>query len=438
MKASRGRVNLYKILFADEKLQKHLVEMKLLSKESLTAMLTVCEQIVIKAVYGSEEIYIFHKNNQYHIQTSDKIVTVDDKEVLFTALKNEMTQQYYIIQKLPTTNKLLRQFITLQRNSTLPEWYVAMKTKKTRTTFNSFICEIYFHKIRQIAIRAATKLGESFPDCYTIVLDIACDMYGNIRIYDSMLHLLNSKWSQYHVLKRKNLLQKYLPNTDLLTSESFRDYLHHYKAIILKPCVGQNGIGVLQITRKNYSTYEIHAGIRKLKKMSVDEAFEYIKKTYLSKSEYIVQRRIALATINNNPIDLRVVTQKVNGVWHITGKIVKVAGEHFFITNAAQKLLTLDQAVLDAKIRRFHMNNFNTLLSKTCLLASSFLEETFGDLNIIGFDVGITKKGNMWIIEGNMVPDIKMFHELEDETMYQTILKIRNEQKDVNVSNHLK
>ncbi|MGG0656961.1 YheC/YheD family protein [Rummeliibacillus pycnus] len=429
MKASRGRLNLYKILFADEKLQKHLVEIQLLSKESLIAMLNVYEPIVIKAVYGSEEMNIFHKNNQYHIQTIDKIVTVDDKEELFSALKNETTQRYYIIQKSPTTNKQLRQFITMQRDTTLSEWCIAKKTKKTRTTFNSFICEIYFHKIRQIAIRAATKLGESFPDCYTIVLDIACDRYGNIWIYDSLLHLLNSKWSQYHVLKRKNLLQKYLPKTDLLTSETFRDYLHHYKAIILKPCIGQNGIGVLQITRKNYSTYEIHAGIRKLKKVSVDEAFEYIKKTYLSKSEYIVQRRIALATINNNPIDLRVVTQKVSGVWKITGKIVKVAGEQFFITNAAQKLLTLDQAIIDAKIRLIHHKNFDTLLNKTCILASTLLEETYGELNIIGFDIGIAKRGNIWIIEGNKVPDIKMFHELEDKTMYQTILKIRNEEK---------
>ncbi|MFJ8260364.1 YheC/YheD family protein [Rummeliibacillus sp. NPDC094406] len=429
MKASRGRINLYKILFTDELLRKHLVEMQLFSKESLTAMLNVYDSIVIKAVYGSEEIYIFHRNNQYHIQTIDKIVTVDDKEALFATLKNETTQKYYIIQKSPPTNKLLRQFITMQRNTTLSEWFIAKKTKKTRTTFNSFICEIYFLKIRQIAIRAATKLGESFPDCYTIVLDIACDRYGDIWIYDSILHLSNSKWSQYHVLKRKNLLKKYLPDTDLLTPETFRDYINHYKTIILKPCIGQNGIGVLQITRKSYSTYEIHSGIKKIKKTSLVEAFEYIKKTYLDNSDYIVQRRIALATINKSPIDLRVVTQKVSGVWNITGKIVKVAGEHFFITNAAQKLLTLDQAIIDAKIRRNHIKNFDTLLNNICFLASTLLDETFGELNIIGFDIGITKRGNMWIIEGNKVPDIKMFRELEDKTMYQTILKIRNEEK---------
>ncbi|KOP80363.1 hypothetical protein AMS59_02935 [Lysinibacillus sp. FJAT-14745] len=429
MKVSRGRMSQYKILCADERLRKHLVKTELLSKQSLSKMLDVNESVIIKALYGPEEICIVHKNNLYYIQTSDKMLTVQDIEALNTTLNNEMTQKHYIIQMFPTTNKIFRQFVTMHRNTPLSEWYVASKLMDTHSNVNSLIAKIYFMKIQQIAIRAVTKLGKSFPGCHTIVLEIAYDFWSNIWIFDSILHLPNSKWSQYHVLKRKRALRKYLPKTDLLTQETFQHYLQLYKTIILKPCTGQNGIGVLQISEKSDSTYEIHVGIRKLTEPSLDEAFDFIKKNYLSQRQYIVQQRIALATINDCPFDIRVVTQKVGGAWKVTGKIVKVAGEQFLITNAAQKLLTLDQAIDDANLPSIHLKNINSRLNKISLLASELLEKNGEELTIIGFDIGMTKMGALWIIEGNKVPDINMFNKLEDKTMYKTILGGRNAKK---------
>ena len=426
MKNSRGRLSLYKLLGTDEIIRKYLVKTELLSKQSFFSLLDSKEPIRIKAVYGSEEIRIRLENNQYFIQTSNKKIIVDEKEALYATVKNEMKQQYYIIQKTPTTNQLFRQFVTLHRNTPVSDWYVAAKTKQKRILFSAFINEIFFRKIQQIILRTATYLGQSFPNCHVIVLDIAYDWRGNLSIYDVVLHFPNSKWSQYHVLSRKGVLQKYLPKTDLLTQETFCYYLHHYEAVILKPCIGQNGIGILQIRRKNDATYEIHTGIKKLIKMNVEEVFDYVKRYYLSKSEYIVQQRIELATINNCPIDIRVVTQKVNSMWKVTGKIVKVAGEQFFITNAAQKLITLDQAINDAIHKSIHIKNLESRLNNTCLLASERLEENSEELTIIGFDIGLAKNGSLWIIEGNLVPEVNMFNKLEDKTMYQTILDARN------------
>ncbi|MFJ8260375.1 YheC/YheD family protein [Rummeliibacillus sp. NPDC094406] len=429
MKSSRGRINQYKILFADEKLRKHLVKTELLSEQSLTTMLNEREPIVVKSVYGTEEISIFQKNNQYHIKTNSKISSVIDKEALYTALKKETTQQYYIIQKSPTTHQLFRQFVTMQRNTPSSEWYLASQTKKIRSTLATFVSAFFYKKIQEIAICASTKLGESFSDCHTIVLDIACDLYGDIWIFDSVLHLSNSKWSQYHELRRNRKLPKYLPNTELLTPETFRLYLQRYKSIILKPCVGQNGIGVIQIRSKSDSTYEIHTDTRKIIQPSMKRAFKYIKKNLLTKNEYIVQQRIALATINKSLIDIRVVLQKTDGIWKITGKLVKVAGKQFIITNAAKKLLTLEKALYDAKMTRVDIKKIEYRLNKICKIATDLLVENNAGLNIIGFDIGITKKGELWIFEGNKVPDIQMFNDLEDKTMYKTILNIRNTSK---------
>ena len=402
------------------------MQTELLSEQSFSSLLDRKEPILIKAVYGSEEIKIKFENNQYTIQTCNKNILVDEKEALYATVKNEMKQPYYIIQKMPTRSQLFRQFVTLHRNTPASDWYVAAKTKQKRIRFSAFIAEIFFRKIQQIILRAATCLGKSFPDCHVIVLDIAYDWRGNLSIYDVVLHLPNSKWSQYHMLSSKSVLQKYSPKTDYLTQETFCHYLHHYEAVIVKPCVGQNGKGIVQIRRKNDGTYEIHTGIKKRIKMNVEEAFDYLKRHYLSQREYLIQQRIELATINNCPIDIRVVTQKVNAMWKVTGKLVKIAGEQFFITNAAQKLITLNQAVNEAIPPSIQFKNLESRLNNICLLASERLEENSEELTIIGFDIGLAKNGSLWIIEGNLVPDVNMFNKLEDKTMYQTIVDARN------------
>lgn len=133
--------------------------------------------------------------------------------------------------------------------------------------------------------------------------------------------------------------------------------------------------------------------------------------------------------ILRHPIDIRVVTQKMNSAWKVTGKIVKVAGEHFFITNAAQKLITVDQAINDAIPPSIHIKNLESWLNKICLEASVRLEENSEELTIIGFDIGLAKNGSLWMIEGNMVPEVNMFNKLEDKTMYQMILDVRNTNK---------
>lgn len=429
VKVSRGRFNLYKLLCADEIVRKHLIQTELFSKQSLTTLLNSKEPITIKAAYGAEAIGISFENNRYLIQTCDKVKMVKEKEAVYCAVKNEMAQKYYIIQKSPATNQLFRQFVTIHRNNSVSDWYVASKTKNKHTLLSTLIAEIFFKKVQQIIIRSATQLGKSFPTCHVIVLDIAYDWRGDLWIFDWVLHFSNSKWSQYHVLRRDRVLRKSLPKTDLLTQETFRHYLHHYNVIIIKPCIGQNGIGILQIRRKNDSIYEIHTGMKKIIKTSLDEAFHYLKHSELSQSEYIVQQRIDLATINNCPIDIRVITQKVNATWIVTGKIVKVAGEQFFITNAAQKLLTLEQALKEANSLSVHIRNLENRLDKISLLASKRMEENSEELSIIGFDIGLAKNGSLWMIEGNTVPDVNMFKALEDPTMYHTIIKGRNTNK---------
>ena len=166
-------------------------------------------------------------------------------------------------------------------------------------------------------------------------------------------------------------------------------------------------------------------GIRKVTKVGLDETYHFIEEHFLSNKYYLVQQKIPLATINGCLIDVRVITQKPYKNWIVTGKIVKMAAKEFIITNAAQKLLLLEDAIRDSTISHLKSRILETKIDEICISAAKQLEANNTEITIIGFDIGVTNQGDIWIIEGNYIPSLSMFKVLEDKEMYKNILKAR-------------
>ncbi|SFC78030.1 YheC/D like ATP-grasp [Bacillus sp. OV322] len=186
----------------------------------------------------------------------------------------------------------------------------------------------------------------------------------------------------------------------------------------IKPFVSQQGLGIAKITMLNPFHYEIHFNNRKVTKTNMDEAYDYIKGKDLLKKSYIVRERLPLAEIDGCPIDIRVITQKEHSSWKVTEKIVKVAGKDFFITNAAQKLLNLDQAIQSPNLSISNNEQLEYEIDRICIYASKLFEENHPDIHIIGFDIGISPQGDIWIFEGNYKPNLAMFFGLEEKDTY--------------------
>ena len=223
--------------------------------------------------------------------------------------------------------------------------------------------------------------------CNTIVIEILYDLIGGVLIQDTVLHLTTSKWRQYQTLMTKSSLESFVPDTDLLTQETFKYFLDKYKEVIIKPCLGQQGKGVVQISLTNPDSFEIHSGIRKVTKVGLDETYRFIEEHFLSNKYYLVQQKIPLVTIKGCPIDVRVIAQKPDSTWIVTGKIVKVAAKEFIITNAAQKLLLLEDAIRDSTISHLKSEVLETKIDEICISAAKKLEEYNTKITIIGFDI---------------------------------------------------
>ncbi|MFO1446344.1 YheC/YheD family protein [Bacillus sp. Bva_UNVM-123] len=167
----------------------------------------------------------------------------------------------------------------------------------------------------------------------------------------------------------------------------------------------------------------MHAGRNKKTIVSFAETYQYIQKIYLFKKDYLIQPKLLLATINNCPMDVRILMQKRRKLWMITGEIVKVAANDFIITNAAQKLLSIMNALQASNIAHLNKKMLKAKIESICLTAAKVLENTKQGITIIGFDVGITLNGEIWIIEGNYQPDLSMFFRANDKTIYMNLSK---------------
>ncbi|SEM99662.1 YheC/D like ATP-grasp [Paenisporosarcina quisquiliarum] len=427
MGVSRGRLSQYKLLQKEKRLQKHLVQTVLFSRQELFSLLDQYNTVVVKPSYGPGNIMISFVNNKYQIKSTNKMITITNKEDMFEYINQyEIKQKYYIIQPLQPARTPYQFFVTVHRKNSTSNWCVTSITKCSDSKILMKNTQQYFfEKYKGLSYIVANKLGKSFPTCNTIVVEVITDDKKNIGICEAILHFSISKWDQYQSLRGP-----LIPKTDLLTSSTFRGYVKRYNEVIIKPCNGQHGLGVVQIKRTQHQSYEIHSGISTITKPNIDETYKYAMDTiYTSNKDYIIQEKVQLATIDECSLDVRVITQKYESGWNVTGKIVKLAGKGFIVTNAAQKLLTLEDAIQDSTILSKNSEAFHKKIDEVCLSAANQLDKKNIGLKIIGFDVGITDEGDIWIIEGNYVPDLTMFKEHKDQNVYMNILKINNRKK---------
>lgn len=246
----------------------------------------------------------------------------------------------------------------------------------------------------------------------------------------------------FQLLDEDRRINSHVPETRIMTEENVSALLKKYEALILKPAAGSGGRGIINIwSEKNDSflvqvksskevvakkeLYSCVAG--KILKgfsdyMDSEEAKKILAKTY------IVQHRIPLTEIDLCPFDIRVMVQRKGDLpWKVTGRLVKLASFGFAITNVnlGATILPVETALQHSPLRHLPQETLIFQLDQVALLATERIQQHDPRIQVIGFDMGFDSLGNVWIIEANNAPDDYIFLDLEDKTMYETILAYR-------------
>lgn len=217
-----------------------------------------------------------------------------------------------------------------------------------------------------------------------------------------------------------------LPKTRSMTKSHFRKLICRYRKVIAKPSAGSGGVGVISVVSKGRRAYKLHHGTKKKTITGFKAAYKYIKRKTKGAS-YIVQRKIRLAKVNGRPFDARVMLQRKRGSsnWVLTGKLAKIAGAGYIITNTARskgKVVPLSEAIGKSDVRGKSAGEIQSRIDDIGLKAVRQLHRYYR-IRTVGLDVGINPNGKVWIIEANFKPAKSLFLKLRDRSMYRRIVR---------------
>jgi len=239
-----------------------------------------------------------------------------------------------------------------------------------------------------------------------------------------MSRLSTSKWTKYKVMRKAANLLPYLPRTEWLSQRSLWRMLDHYDQVIIKPTGSYGGHGVIRIKKLDHGTYQVHNGPRK-KTYEDETALNAYIQTY-SKKTYLVQQRIPLATVNGRPFDLRVMVQRSSrkAPWQVTGKLAKVAGKGFIVTNVRRssgKVVSVEHVLKHSALKSMPQAKLLGQMNKVALASAKQLASSYPWVRTMGIDMGMDQDGNVWVIEANFVPMLELFLKLKDKSMFYRI-----------------
>ena len=230
---------------------------------------------------------------------------------------------------------------------------------------------------------------------------------------------LKGKMEVYRILSTNPQLVKYLPETERLTNtQQFINWLNK-SPVILKPTGGSHGAGVIKVSKEKSKYLAVGRDVKNNKIMIPFDNLANLT-TWLSnifkEKKYLIQEYLDLNTSNNKPFDIRVVIQKNNlGDWETIGMVARL-GDTGNITSNLHGGGTV-QEVTSLLNQEFGEENAEQIKNEITFLANTippYLESSHGELFEIGLDLGVDRKGRVWIIEVNSKPGRKVFSLLND------------------------
>jgi hypothetical protein len=215
-------------------------------------------------------------------------------------------------------------------------------------------------------------------------------------------------------LIQDDTVSNFLPETLPFSSfSSIETMLSNHGHVFIKPKNGSLGLGVHQIIYDKHSDdyfcrYQDASGVNRLRKFSSLERLMGTVFANQSLENMLVQQGINLLRSESRSIDFRVHTNKDDlGNWHVSAMAAKIAGPGSVTTHTRnggdikimEEIFSTEECIL-----------YNERLSNAALLLSDALDRHVeGIIGEIGFDLGIDRKGEVWLFEANSKPGRSIF-----------------------------
>ncbi|MBP1995555.1 YheC/YheD family protein [Paenibacillus eucommiae] len=232
------------------------------------------------------------------------------------------------------------------------------------------------------------------------------------------------KMFKHIIMAKSPELASSLPDTRKMSNHAFHTLVARYRKVIIKPSAGSGGFGVIQVASIGKGKYEVHYEKTKKTISGQKEAYAFVH-SKTKKAPHMIQQRIPLSEIKGRPFDIRVMVQREGkSNWTITGKLAKLAGSGYIVTNIARSkgtVIPLITAIERSNITGTSAKEIQKKMDKVSTKTAQILHAHYPWLHTIGMDIGLDSNGKVWIIEANFAPSISLFLHLKDKSFYKRI-----------------
>ncbi|WP_054634853.1 YheC/YheD family protein [Thalassobacillus sp. C254] len=232
-----------------------------------------------------------------------------------------------------------------------------------------------------------------------------------------------NKYKMHAAMRKNNNLKPYLPRTVRWSKANFYKMLKRYKSIVVKPNNGKKGRSIYFI-KVNSGNYVMYINRRRRVFKSKNSLYQYMRKK-TRKRRFNIQPEIKLAKIKGRPVDFRVIVQRksVSSPWTVTGMIARKAGKGYKVTNRHRngRVLPLRRALKRINIKAKTPQAIENDFKQISLLAANTLGAYFPRQRIFAVDIGMDRKGSLYIFELNRWPGLVGFKRLKNKSQIRRI-----------------
>lgn len=226
------------------------------------------------------------------------------------------------------------------------------------------------------------------------------------------------KWEVYHMLKDDKEANAYVPESYINPSQDqIKTMLEKHKFVYLKPTSGYMGIGIYRLTYHPKRGYFLRYRKNGKNVLLRFPKFQSLVKQLNRQSgprlrNYVVQQGIRLVELDQCPLDFRFhLNKNKHNKWVVAGIGGKKAGRGSVTTHVRSggQLLTPSHALASIFGEKEGQRLLEKAKKATILLAEAIERNYKRPIGELGFDIGIDKKGNIWMFEANSKPGRSIF-----------------------------
>jgi len=224
------------------------------------------------------------------------------------------------------------------------------------------------------------------------------------------------KWRMHVELAKSERLRRYLPDTALYGGpRDLERFLAAYRTVYLKPVGGSLGLGIVRVQRTPAGFVAAHQPGETLlvHRAASVRALGRIVPRLTRRGPYIIQQGLPLARWRGRPFDVRILMQRTTGgAWALTKMFSRIAAPGRFTANLTRGGQGCRIGLLLRRVYgRRHGALLKALRDAGFELAREIERTVPGTVGELGLDLGLDRRGRIWLIEVNSKPFLQMTRE---------------------------